>query len=119
MDKDIFCKIINGEVAGNKIVMEEDSWIAMNDIHPSAPVHVLIIPKRHIDGILATETSDVELMGTLLLAVKKVAEKMGLKENGFRLVINQGEYGGQVVQHLHIHLLGGKKLGVKIVHDQN
>lgn len=116
MITDVFCKIINKELPSD-IVMEEDSWIAINDIHPNAPVHILIMPKEHIDSIIALRDSDSDLMGKLIIAANKVAEKIGLKDKGFRLIINQGEHGGQLVPHLHIHLLGGKRLGKKIVFE--
>ncbi len=113
---DIFCKIIAGEIKSD-VVMETDEWLAINDIHPQAPVHVLIIPKRHINDLQALEASDAQLMGTLMLAVKQVAQKLNLDYKGYRLIINQGEDGGQLVPHLHMHLLGGKHLGPKIVRD--
>lgn len=114
MITDVFCKIINKELGAN-VVMETDDWIAVNDIHPEAPVHVLIMPKRHLADIADVKDSDAELIGKLVIAANKVAEEIGLKEKGFRLIINQGEHGGQLVPHLHIHLLGGKRLGPKIV----
>mgnify|MGYP001581407342 CR=1 FL=1 len=116
MITDVFCKIINKELPGD-IVMEEDNWIAINDIHPNAPVHILIMPREHIDSIIALKDSDSDLMGKLIIAANKVAEKIGLKDKGFRLIINQGEHGGQLVPHLHIHLLGGKRLGKKIAFE--
>lgn len=116
MIEDVFCKIIKKEIPA-EVVMEEEDWIAMKDIHPSAPVHILIIPKKHIEGIAEIKEGDGELVGKLFLAANKVAKKVGLDENGFRLIINQGEHGGQLVPHLHIHLLGGRKLGPKIVRD--
>ena len=113
MIEDIFCKIINKELPAD-IIMEEKDWIAINDIHPQAPVHVLIIPKKHVDFPDITDL-DVNLVGELIIAAKKVAKKLNLEEKGFRLIMNQGEHGGQLVPHFHIHLLGGKKLGAKIV----
>lgn len=110
---DIFCKIINQEVKDN-IFDEGENWIAVKDIHPQAPVHLLIIPKKHIQSIESIKNEDRELIGEMISAAKKVAEKAGLSEGGYRLIINQGENGGQAVMHLHIHLLGGKKLGPKI-----
>lgn len=116
MITDVFCKIINKELPA-EVVMEEDDWLAIHDIHPSAPVHVLIMPKKHIDSVGALKDNDSELMGRLIIAGNKVAEKLGLKDRGFRLVINHGEHGGQLVPHLHIHLLGGKRLGPKLLHN--
>lgn len=102
---DIFCKIVAGEIP-SKLVAEDTDWIAINDIHPKAPVHVLIIPKQH------TEFQDVspQLAGTLLIAARQVAEQLGIAKTGFRVMINHGEHGGQEVPHLHLHILGGKKL---------
>lgn len=97
--------------------MEEEDWLAIQDIHPQAPIHVLIIPKKHIEGMVSVTDSEAELVGKLFVAANKVAKKLGLEQNGFRLIINQGEHGGQLVPHLHLHLLGGKKLGPKIVKD--
>lgn len=97
--------------------MEADDWLAIRDIHPQAPVHILIMPKKHIGDIGEVKASDAELIGKLILAAGAVAQKIGLAENGFRLIINQGEHGGQLVPHLHIHLLGGQRLGPKIVAD--
>ena len=114
--EDVFCKIIKKEIPAD-IVLEEENWIAIKDIHPVAPVHVLIIPKKHIGGILEMREAEVELLGQLFLAVNKVAEKMGLSKKGFRLVINNGEHGGQIVPHLHVHMLGGVNLGPKIIRD--
>lgn len=114
MITDVFCKILNKELPSD-VIMEGDSWIAINDIHPQAPVHVLIIPKKHLSDICAAAPEDAELLGELLMAANKVAKKLGLEEKGFRLIINHGEHGGQLVPHLHVHLLGGKRLGAKIV----
>ena len=113
---DVFCKIINKEIPA-EVVMEEEDWLAVKDIHPQAPVHVLIVPKKHIGGLADVTDENAEAVGKLFAAANKVAEKLGLKEKGFRLIINQGEHGGQLVPHLHIHLLGGKPLGPKIVRD--
>ncbi len=114
MITDVFCKILNKELPAD-ILMEGDDWIAINDIHPQAPVHVLIIPKKHLTDICDAMPEDTELLGKLLMAANKVAKKFDLEEKGFRLVVNHGEHGGQLVPHLHIHLLGGKRLGPKIV----
>ena len=113
---DIFCKIINGEIPA-EIIAEEEDWLAIKDIHPQAPVHVLIIPKKHIEGMAKVTEADAQLVGKLFVAANKVAKKLDLDQNGFRVIVNQGEHGGQLVPHLHIHLLGGKRLGPKIVRD--
>lgn len=116
MIDDIFCKIIKGE-KGDHIVAEEEDWIAIKDIHPAAPVHILIIPKRHIIGLNDVKESDQQLLGKLILVANKLAVKFGIAEKGYRLIVNCGEHGGQLVPHLHIHLLGGTKLGKKIVQE--
>jgi len=102
---DIFCKIISGEIPSDKVA-EDTDWIAINDIHPKAPVHVLVIPKKHIE----LETVDTELAGKLLIAAREVAQKLNIAKAGFRVIINHGDHGGQEVPHLHLHVLGGKKL---------
>jgi histidine triad (HIT) family protein len=110
---DVFCKILAKELPA-EILMETDGWIAFNDIHPQAPVHVLIVPKKHFLDLASATDSDAQLIGELTLAANQIAKKLGL-EKGFRLIINQGEDSGQLVPHFHIHLLGGKRLGPKIV----
>lgn len=115
MIDDIFCKIINKELPA-EVVMEEEGWIAINDIHPQAPVHVLIISKKHFDISAATEEETL-ILGKLILAADKIAQKLGLEEKGYRLIINRGEDSGQLVPHMHVHFIGGKKLGPKIVGD--
>ena len=114
MIQDVFCKILNKELPAD-VVAEGDDWLAINDIHPQAPVHVLVMPKKHLTDICDATQDDTKLLGELLMAANSVAKKLGLEEKGFRLIINHGEHGGQLVPHLHIHLLGGKRLGAKIV----
>ena len=116
MISDVFCKILNHELQAD-IIMEEEGWIAFKDIHPQAPIHVLIIPKKHLVDLQEATEQDTELMGQLIIAAGKVANKLSLAK-GYRLIINQGEHGGQLVPHFHVHLLGGKKLGTKIVNDK-
>ena len=115
MITDVFCKILNKELPAD-VLMEDTNWIAFSDIHPQAPVHVLIIPKKHFLDLASMTDSDAGLVGELVLAANKVAEKLKL-EKGFRLIINQGEDSGQLVPHFHIHLLGGKRLGPKIISE--
>ncbi len=100
------------------MVLENEDCLAIEDIHPQAPAHILIIPKKHIADVASARSADAELIGKLILAANAVAIKLDLQAKGFRLIINQGEDGGQMVPHLHVHLLGGKKLGSKIVHDK-
>jgi histidine triad (HIT) family protein len=103
----IFCRIISGEIPSNK-VLEEDDFIAMKDVNPQAPTHILIVPKTHIPNVTASDNT--QLLGKLLQQAKVLSEKLGIT-NGFRLVINTGNWGGQTVDHLHIHFLAGRALG--------
>ena len=112
-EKDIFCRIVAGELPAEKVA-EGGSWIAIRDIRPQSPSHILIVPRQHIAGVEELTDSSREIAADLLLAAKEVAGKLGLS-SGYRLIINQGDHGGQLVPHLHVHLLGGKKLGPKIV----
>ena len=104
----IFSKIIRREIPAD-IVYEDDLALAFRDVHPQAPVHILIIPKRVIVSIDEATDSDTALLGHLLLTVKRVATQEGLKQ-GYRVVINTGEDGGQTVFHLHLHLLGKRAM---------
>ena len=105
----IFEKIIAREVPAD-IVHEDDDLIAFRDVDPKAPVLVLIVPKMVIPRIGSAETGHVTLLGKLLLAAQKVAEKTGVHRSGYRLVINHGEDAGETMPHLHVHLLGGRVL---------
>lgn len=116
MISDIFCKIINKDIP-SEIIAEGEGWIAIKDIAPKAPVHVLIIPKKHIGGMEDIEEDDAELIGRMVLGAQGIARKMGVSEKGYRLIINHGVHGGQLVPHLHFHLLGGKVLGAKLVQE--
>ncbi|RUS48496.1 histidine triad nucleotide-binding protein [Cohnella sp. AR92] len=106
----IFCKIIEGSIPSSK-VYEDEYVYAFKDIQPQAPVHLLVIPKKHIPSMNEAEPEDAELLGRVLLAAKKVAQDAGLAENGYRLINNIGRDSGQVVFHIHFHVLGGEKLG--------
>ena len=106
----LFCKIANKEQDAD-IVAEGDDFIAFEDINPKAPVHVLIVPKKHVSSVNNVKEEDKELMGNLFLAAQKVAEKKGVKEQGYRLIVNTGKKAGQEVEHLHLHLISGKNLG--------
>lgn len=101
----IFCRIAKGEIPSAKIHEDEDI-LAFKDIHPQAPVHFLIIPKRHITSLAEVEAADSPLLGRMLALVPQLATAQGLKE-GFRTIINTGRVGGQEVYHLHIHVVGG------------
>jgi histidine triad (HIT) family protein len=104
----IFGKIIRREIPAD-IVYEDELCLAFRDINPQAPVHVLVIPKEPIAKLSDTESQNHALMGHLLLTVKRVADQLGLT-NGYRVVINTGEDGGQTVYHLHLHILGGRQM---------
>lgn len=109
MDDCIFCKIAAGEIPSNKL-LETDNIVAFEDIRPQAPVHVLLIPKKHIASALEIEEEDAPLIGELHLAAKQVAKQVGVSEKGYRLVTNIGVHGQQTVPHLHYHLIGGRQL---------
>jgi len=105
----IFCRIVRGEIPSPR-VLEGDDWIAIRDINPAGPVHVLVIPRRHVESVATLEDGDGALAGTLLLAARDVARQEGIAESGYRTVINTGEHGGQSVSHLHVHVIGGRQL---------
>lgn len=109
MDNCIFCKIVNKEVPA-EILYEDDEIIAFNDVHPIAPVHILVIPKKHINSVNNLAMSDVNLMGTVILVAKKLAEDKGIASDGYKLLFRVGEHGGQEVPHVHVHLIGGAQL---------
>ena len=105
----LFEKVVAREIPA-KIVFEDDEILAFHDINPQAPVHVLVIPKRVIPRIAEAQPADGALLGRLLLTGKQIAADLGLRETGFRLVINNGHNGGETVPHLHVHLLGGRPM---------
>jgi histidine triad (HIT) family protein len=110
MAKDtLFSKIINGQLPAT-VVYRDEQLIAIRDIHPQAPTHILIIPVKPIPSVAEAAPDDAALLGTLLLAAHTIARQEGLAANGYRLVINTGPDGGQTVPHLHVHLLGGRRL---------
>jgi len=106
----LFCKIIAGEIPSKKIY-EDDEILAFYDINPMAPVHFLVIPKKHIENLLELEESDSALVGKLFFKAQEIAGQLGCEEKGGRFVINAKKDGGQTVDHLHIHFLGGRALG--------
>lgn len=112
MDDCLFCKIIAGEIPCTK-VYEDDCVFAFRDINPMAPVHVLVMPKQHICCADAIDETNSALVGKCFEAVAKIAKAEGLT-NGYRVVNNCGEDGGQTVKHIHFHILGGKTLGVEM-----
>ena len=109
MEDCIFCKIIAGEIPSTK-VWEDDNFFAFKDINPVAPVHVLVIPKKHIQSIADLTPDDAAVAGKMLYAIQKVAQVMNLDKDGFRVVFNTGEKAGQTVHHMHAHILGGKEM---------
>lgn len=105
----IFCKIVKKEIPAD-VVYEDDKIIAFKDIHPVAPVHLLIIPRKHIPSINHLEIKDKTLIGELFLTAQKIAREKGVDKTGYRLTFNIGKDAGQTVDHLHLHLIGGKEL---------
>ena len=112
MEDCLFCKIVKGEIPSTK-VYEDEEILAFNDIEPIAPIHILVVPKKHITSLAHMEDGDEVLVGKIYKVINKIAEEKGFKEDGFRVVVNCGENGGQEVMHLHFHVLAGKKLGNK------
>ncbi len=106
----VFTQIIRGELPA-EIVYEDELCIAFKDINPQAPVHVLLVPKKEIVSIATVEPEDREVLGHLMVKAREVAQMMGVAESGFRLVVNTNRDAGQSVYHLHIHLLGGRRMG--------
>ncbi|KPU27931.1 HIT family hydrolase [Caloranaerobacter sp. TR13] len=109
MSNCIFCKIVNGEIPSKK-VYEDDKVLAFEDINPQAPVHILVVPKEHIPSIKDINEDNIDVISHIHLVIKKLAKEKGIDQDGFRIVNNCGEKGGQTVGHLHYHLLGGRHL---------
>ena len=109
----VFCEIIKGNIPSTK-VYEDEFVTAFNDLNPQTPVHVLIVPKKHIASVNELEQQDAELVGRVFLAAKEIAKKLGLND-GYRIITNCGKDAGQTVMHLHFHLLGGRTMGEKII----
>ena len=110
----VFCKIINREIPST-IVYEDEEIIVFEDIAPIAPVHVLIVPKEHIEALTELNEDNSKFIPKIYLIANKIAEMKGIKDRGFRVTVNCGEDGGQAVNHLHFHLLGGTKLPTNIL----
>ena len=106
----IFCKIASGAIPV-KPVFEDEHLVAFPDLNPVAPVHVLVIPRKHFSSLAAAEPEDAALLGHAMLTLPKIAQLMGIAETGFRIVANTGKDGGQSVMHLHWHILGGRYMG--------
>ena len=109
VDTCVFCKVVKGLVRAD-IVYQDDAVVAFKDIHPQAPVHVLVIPRQHITALWEVDSSHEPLLGHVLNACNAVADVMGVGDSGFRVAINNGPDAGQSVDHIHFHLLGGRKL---------
>lgn len=108
MDDCIFCKITRGELPA-KFVYRDEEVIAIRDINPKAPVHILVIPKVHRESLKDVKQNDQEMLGKLFLVVQKIAKDLKIAEDGFKVVVNNGHDAGQIIFHLHLHLLGGWK----------
>lgn len=113
MEDCVFCKIIERKIPSD-IVYEDEEIIAFRDIEPVAPVHILVIPKKHISALTQLTKEDEAVIGKIYTVINQVAKKENIKEKGYRVIVNCGEDGGQEVKHIHFHLIGGKKLGTKI-----
>jgi histidine triad (HIT) family protein len=110
MESDIFCQIIEGKAAAS-VVYQDAEIVAFRDIHPRAPVHILIVPRKHVTSVAEFTEQDAPILGKMALAAAAIAKQEGIYDTGFRLVINCGRDSGMVVPHLHMHLLGGKRMG--------
>lgn len=108
-DSCIFCKIVKNEAKAT-IVYQDEQVTAFRDAHPVAPTHILIVPNRHIESVGALEREDEQLMGHLFTTARKLAEEEGIAKGGYRLITNTGPNSGQVVFHLHLHLIGGQRM---------
>lgn len=114
MDDCIFCKIIKKEIPSD-MVYEDEELVAFKDINPAAPIHILVVPKKHIPSLVELQKEDEKMIGKIYTVINQIAEQQGVKEKGFRVIVNCGKDGGQEVGHLHFHLLAGTQLGDKIV----
>ena len=110
----IFCQIVSGKVP-SEILYQDEEVIAFRDINPQSPIHLLIIPKRHIPSLTHLSEAQAPLMGHMVNIANQLAKSEGIFDSGYRLVVNCGKEGGQLVPHLHMHLLGGRKLSDKLV----
>jgi histidine triad (HIT) family protein len=109
----IFCQIVAGKIP-SEIIYQDEELIAFRDINPQAPTHLLIIPKKHIPSLTQLSEAELPLMWRMVTIANKLAQEEGTAETGYRIVVNYGEWGGQAVPHLHMHLLGGRRLSSKI-----
>lgn len=114
MNDCIFCKIVNGDIPSNK-VYEDEMVLAFKDINPQMPIHIIVIPKKHIESIADLTVEDEIVVGKIFTAINKIAKDLGITNTGFRVISNCGEDAGQTVKHLHFHILAGEKMGEKII----
>lgn len=113
MENCIFCKIIKGEIS-SKDIYEDDKVLAFYDLNPEAPVHFLIIPKKHIKSVSQINDENSEVISHIFKTISKITKELGIDKDGFRVITNSGDNGGQSVNHLHFHVLGGRKLELKL-----
>ena len=112
MENCVYCKIIKGKIPSEK-VYEDDEIFAFKDINPVAPIHILVIPKKHIETLLEVTEEDSKLIAKIYMTINKIAKDLGIEKDGFRVVANCGRDSGQEVMHIHFHMLAGKKLEPK------
>jgi histidine triad (HIT) family protein len=105
----LFCRIVSGSIPA-RLAHQDDHTLAFHDIDPRAPVHVLIIPRQHITAVDQLREGDADLMGQLFLVARRLARELGIADSGYRMVVNNGRDAGQSVDHIHMHLLGGRPL---------
>ncbi len=113
MEDCVFCKIIEGKIPSEK-VYEDENVLAFKDINPVAPIHILVIPKKHIEKLIDVKEEDSYLIAEIFKAINKIVKQLNIEEDGFRVIANCGRDGGQEVMHIHFHIIAGKKLGTKI-----
>lgn len=113
MEDCVFCKIIDGKIPSEK-VYEDENILAFKDINPVAPIHILVIPKKHIEKLIDVKEEDSYLIAEIFKAINKIVKQLNIEEDGFRVIANCGRDGGQEVMHIHFHIIAGKKLGTKI-----
>lgn len=114
MENCIFCKIVSGEIPSNK-VYEDQNVLAFKDLNPQMPVHILVIPKKHIGSVVELKEEDELLVGKIFTAINKIANEIGIDKKGFRVISNCGQDAGQTVKHLHFHILAGEKMSERII----
>ncbi len=106
----LFCRIASGSIPSTK-EYEDDDLVVFADIHPVAPVHLLVIPRKHIASVADLSADDTGLVGEMVMRAKEIAAKKGIAKDGYRLVFNVRDHGGQVIDHIHLHIIGGERLG--------